>query len=73
MNQGLSNTISRFVGGPLAMLPGLNPLRVHNAMLYGAGIATILVAYAFNFTTCALYAGLCGFMIGRKIFSINIL
>ena len=63
---GLCNTIGRFTGGPIAMIPHLNPLRVHNTLLLAAGILTVLAAYAFNFTTCALYAGLCGFAIGNK-------
>ena len=63
---GLCNTIGRFVSGPIAMLPYLSPLRVHNALLFTAGILTVLAAYAYNFTTCALYAGLCGFAIGNK-------
>lgn len=62
---GLFNTIGRFVCGPLAMIPHLSPLRVHNALLFTAGILTVLAAYAYNLTTCALYAGLCGFAIGK--------
>ena len=49
------------------MIPGLGPLKVHNALLYMAGILTVLAAYAHNFTTCALYAGLCGFAIGTNL------
>ncbi|CAF5137040.1 unnamed protein product, partial [Rotaria sp. Silwood1] len=45
------------------MIPHLSSLRVHNALLFTAGILTVLAAYAYNFTTCALYAGLCGFAI----------
>jgi len=60
---GLCNTIGRFICGPIAMLPHLNPLRVHNTLVFTAGILTVLAAYAYNFTTCALYAGLCGFAI----------
>ncbi len=48
------------------MLPKLNALRVHNVLLLIAGILTIAAAYAFNFLTCALYAGLTGFAIGNK-------
>ena len=48
------------------MLPGLSPLRVHNAALYLTGLLTIVVGYAFNFLTCALYAGFCGFCLGKK-------
>ncbi|CAF0752882.1 unnamed protein product [Adineta ricciae] len=60
---GLFNTIGRFAGGPIAMIPHLNALRVHNALLFMAGILTVLAAYAYNLTTCALYAALCGFAI----------
>ncbi|UJR33469.1 hypothetical protein I4U23_020914 [Adineta vaga] len=60
---GFFNTIGRFAGGPIAMIPHLNALRVHNALLFTAGILTVLAAYAYNFTTCAIYAGLCGFAI----------
>lgn len=60
------NTLGRFLGGPIAMLPHLNALRVHNAMLFTAGILTVLAAYANNFLTCALYAGFCGFAIGKS-------
>ncbi|CAF0906305.1 unnamed protein product [Adineta steineri] len=60
---GFCNTIGRFAGGPIAMLPHLSALRVHNALLFTAGILTVLAAYAYNFTTCALYAGLMGFAI----------
>jgi hypothetical protein len=63
---GSCNTIGRFVSGPIAMIPHLNALRVHNALLFTAGILTVLAAYAYNFTTCALYAGLCGFAIGKE-------
>ena len=63
---GLFNTIGRFAGGPIAMIPHLNALRVHNVLLLAAGILTVCAAYAYNFTTCALYAGLCGFAIGRE-------
>jgi len=48
------------------MIPGLSALRVHNAFLYLAGIATALAAYAYNFQTCAIYAAFCGFMIGKR-------
>lgn len=48
------------------MIPHLNALRVHNVLLLTSGILTIFAAYAYNFTTCALYAGLCGFAIGNK-------
>lgn len=58
---GLFNTIGRFVGGPIAMLPHLNALRVHNALLFVAGVLTVLASYAYNFFTAALYAALCGF------------
>lgn len=61
---GFFNTLGRFAGGPIAMIPGLNALRVHNALLFTAGILTVLAAYAYNFTTAALYAGFCGFAIG---------
>ncbi|CAF0784825.1 unnamed protein product [Rotaria sp. Silwood1] len=60
---GFFNTLGRFAGGPIAMIPHLSSLRVHNALLFTAGILTVLAAYAYNFTTCALYAGLCGFAI----------
>ncbi len=63
---GFCNTIGRFTGGPITMIPHLNALRVHNALLFTAGILTVLAAYAYNFTTCALYAGLCGFAIGNE-------
>jgi hypothetical protein len=49
------------------MIPHFSALRVHNVLLFVAGIVTVLAAYANNFTTCAIYAGLCGFAIGRKI------
>jgi hypothetical protein len=65
---GFFNTIGRFAGGPITMIPHLNALRVHNVLLFTAGILTVLAAYSFNFTTCALYAGLCGFAIGKKSF-----
>ncbi len=64
---GACNTLGRFAGGPIAMIPHFSALRVHNALLYTAGILTVLAAYAYNFTTCAIYAGLCGFAIGIKI------
>lgn len=64
---GLCNTIGRFACGPIAMLPYLNPLRVHNALLFTAGILTVLAAYLYNFLTCALYAGLCGFAIAPHV------
>jgi hypothetical protein len=64
---GFFNTIGRFVGGPLTMIPHFSALRVHNILLYLAGVLTILAAYTYNFATCAIYAGLCGFAIGRKI------
>ncbi|CAF0744254.1 unnamed protein product [Rotaria sordida] len=60
---GLFNTIGRFAGGPIAMIPHLSALCVHNVLLFTAGILTVLAAYAYNLTTCALYAGLCGFAI----------
>ncbi|CAF2326798.1 unnamed protein product [Rotaria sp. Silwood2] len=60
---GFFNTLGRFSGGPIAMIPHLSALRVHNVLLFTAGILTVLAAYAYNFTTCALYAGLCGFAI----------
>jgi hypothetical protein len=68
---GFFNTIGRFAGGPIAMIPHLNALRVHNALLFTAGILTVLAAYAYNFPTCAIYAGLCGFAIGKKIVEIS--
>lgn len=70
---GASNTIGRFVGGPIAMIPGLNALRVHNALLFVAGALTVLAAYANSFLAAALYATLCGFAIGKyfRFFSIN--
>jgi hypothetical protein len=49
------------------MIPHFSALRVHNVLLFVAGILTVLVSYAYDFTTCAIYAGLCGFAIGRKI------
>ena len=61
---GFFNTIGRFLGGPIAMIPHFSALRVHNALLFTAGVLTVLAAYAHNFTTAALYAGLCGFAIG---------
>ena len=63
--KGASNTIGRFVGGPIAMIPGLNALRVHNALLFVAGALTVLAAYANSFFAAALYATLCGFAIGK--------
>lgn len=63
---GFFNTIGRFVGGPIAMIPGLGALIVHNTGLYLTGMLTILASYAYNFTTCALYAGFCGFTLGKK-------
>ncbi len=51
------------------MVPHLNALRVHNTLLFTAGILTVLAAYAYNFTTSALYAGLMGFAIGKKNFN----
>lgn len=48
------------------MLPGLNALRVHNALLFVAGALTVLAAYAYDLKTCAIYAALCGFAIGRS-------
>lgn len=47
------------------MIPGLNALRVHNALLFLAGAFTVLAAYTNSFNTCALYAALCGFAIGK--------
>ena len=64
---GLCNTIGRFVGGPLAMVPHLSARRVHNILLFAAGIFTVLAVYTYDFTTCAIYAGLCGFAIGMKM------
>jgi len=64
---GFFNTLGRFAGGPIAMIPHFSALRVHNVLLYTAGILTVLAAKAYNFTTCAIYAGLCGFAIGMKI------
>ena len=52
------------------MIPHLNALRVHNALLFTAGILTVLAAYAYDLKTCALYAALCGFAIGKKILKI---
>ena len=49
------------------MIPHLSALRVHNFLLYLAGALTVLAAYTNNFATCAIYAGLCGFAIGKKI------
>ncbi|CAF4291742.1 unnamed protein product [Rotaria socialis] len=60
---GFFNTLGRFSGEPIAMIPHLSALRVHNALLFTAGILTALAAYAYNMTTCALYAALCGFAI----------
>jgi len=60
---GFFNTLGRFASGPIAMIPHFSALRVHNVLLFTAGILTILAAYAYNFTTSALYAGLCGFAI----------
>lgn len=60
---GACNTIGRFLGGPIAMLPHLSALSVHNAFLFAAGILTVLAAYANNFVWCALYAAFCGFTI----------
>ena len=51
------------------MIPHFGALRVHNALLYVAGVLTVLAAYAYNFTTCALYAGFMGFAIGMKIYN----
>lgn len=48
------------------MIPHFNALRVHNTLLFAAGILTVLAAYAYDFKTCAIYAGLCGFAIGMK-------
>lgn len=62
---GAFNTFGRFAGGPIAMLPHLNPLRVHNALLFTAGLLTVIAAYVYNFWTCAIYAALCGFAIGN--------
>ncbi len=63
---GFCNTLGRFAGGPITMIPHFTALRVHNTLLFTAGILTVLAAYAYNFTTCALYAGLCGFAIGNE-------
>ncbi|CAF1362476.1 unnamed protein product, partial [Didymodactylos carnosus] len=63
---GAANTFGRFAGGWLIFIPGLNALRVHNALLFIAGILTCLAAYAYDFKTAALYAGLCGFAIGKE-------
>lgn len=62
---GIFNTLGRFASGPIALIPHFGALRVHNVLLYAAGIVTVLAAYANNFTTCALYAALCGFAMGR--------
>ncbi|CAF3573999.1 unnamed protein product, partial [Rotaria socialis] len=43
--------------------PHLSALRVHNTFLFIAGIVTVLAAYANNFITLALYAGVFGFVI----------
>ncbi len=66
---GFFNTLGRFASGPIAMIPHFGALRVHNALLYLAGVLTVLAAYAYNFTTCAIYAALCGFAIGMKIYN----
>ena len=50
------------------MIPYLNARRVHNILLYAAGIFTVLAVCAHDFKTCAIYAGFCGFAIGMKIF-----
>ncbi len=63
---GACNTLGRFAGGPITMIPHFSALRVHNALLYVSGILTVLAAYAYDFKTCAIYAGLCGFAIGMK-------
>ncbi|CAF0952200.1 unnamed protein product [Adineta ricciae] len=60
---GACNTFGRFASGPIALIPHLGALRVHNFLLYSAGIFTVLAAYAYNFTTCALFAAFCGFAI----------
>ncbi|CAF3316535.1 unnamed protein product [Rotaria socialis] len=60
---GAFNTLGRFAGGPIAMIPHLSALRVHNALLFTAGVLTVLAAYTYNFTSCAVYAALCGFAI----------
>jgi hypothetical protein len=64
---GFFNTLGRFASGPITMIPHFTALRVHNALLYTAGVLTVLAAYAYDFTSCALYAALCGFAIGMKI------
>lgn len=63
-HSGAFNTFGRFASGPIALIPHFGALRVHNFLLYAAGMFTILAAYAHNFTTCALYAAFCGFAIG---------
>lgn len=50
------------------MIPHLNARRVHNVLLFAAGIFTVLAFYTYDFKTCAIYAGFCGFAIGMKIF-----
>lgn len=66
LHKGLLNTIGRFVSGPIAMIKHLSELRVHNAFLFLSGISTVLAVFAFNFTSAALYAALCGFFIGEN-------
>ncbi|CAF4003771.1 unnamed protein product [Adineta steineri] len=58
---GFFNTIGRFAAGPIAMIPHFTASRVHNILLYIAGAATVLAANAYDFTTCAIYAAICGF------------
>ena len=67
LSLGFFNTLGRFAGGPISMIPGLSALRVHNILLFTAGVLTVIAAYAYNFTTAALYAGFCGFAIGIPV------
>ncbi|CAF1314779.1 unnamed protein product [Rotaria sordida] len=60
---GFFNTLGRFAGGLITMIPHFSALHVHNVLLYTAGVLTVIASYAYNFTTCAIYAGLCGFAI----------
>lgn len=64
---GLCNTIGRFISGSLTMVPYLSARRVHNILLYAAGIFTVLAVYTYNFESCAIYAGLCGFAFGMEM------
>ncbi|CAF3405577.1 unnamed protein product [Rotaria socialis] len=56
-------TLGLLSGGFMTMIPHLSALRVHNTFLFIAGIVTVLAAYANNFITLALYAGVFGFAI----------